>query len=369
MASISCNQLVSSLVFEQDSSNATNTSTPTIWLEPDETSLFDHRIWSGQQCLIGLIISLIVISIPAFIIDRYFKHFDKKKRLNMMEDLDICPITQTGLITIFNPYLNHNKDVIQIIFTYMYSDHVIQCSSSLIDYSYDIIESSFGTCCCPPFWWALSIALLFLPAFFPMFYIIQHIKDSYKSYIEIDCQYYRIKRCDNWGTYYGPGKNGGKTKKRRNDPYDCQWEWSFDLNDVISCTDSDASDHSETEIGFDEYVRQIYNVSDYTIKAQTEQVGVDGNPVYQGDTCYMNMEDFKFRTGRDDCCGCGIRFGKIDCGCGCPNCLGYWFLSILVLAYIILIGWCMYQPFMETLDEYDIHFKSGTPLQTRFSAV
>ena len=277
----------------------------------------------------------------------------------MMKDLDITPITQFDLIPILNPYLNYNQDIIQIVFKF--SDHSI--AGSLIDFSYDIIKSSFAgkdnKVYSHSFWLALLTAILVLPAYFPVFYIVEHMKDSYKSYVEIDCQYYVFKKCDDWDYYYGPGENGPKTRKKRNHrEVNCQWEWTFDFNDhdVISCSDYG------TEIGFDEYMTLIHNISNYTVKARTEEIEVD-SPLYSGDTCYVNTDDFKFRTGNGDNCGCCIRFGKISCESwsseGCSNCCGYWFLSIFVLVYVTLIGFLIVMPVIYRLDKYDIHVKAS----------
>ena len=165
----------------------------------------------------------------------------------------------------------------------------------------------------------LSTSLVLIPLYFVLFYSIAHLRDSYKSYVKVDCFHYSTDTCIR-RSCTGKGPNTRCT----NIEYDCGYQWEFDFKAANLCED-------EMEIN------SVDN--DYVFKGSYKHYG--------GNNCFVNKDTFEFRGNDGGCLCCKEAFGRcgyVDCGddgsCLCLNCAGYIFCIIPTL--ICIVFYCVF---------------------------
>ena len=292
--------------------NETNTNQTIIWLTEDQTSMFNDKFINSDAWIPGLIIIIILSILVPLGCYKYYMNTDKKKRFEKMRKMGINITSKKDIISILNPHCNYNKDLIQIIYEYT-ADDFAENEQKLLNHSYEILTTSIIDSHTGKEFLKLRtfqyllITLILIPAYFPLFYSIEHLDDSYKSYIKIDCIYDAVD----------------KACVESEDEDDCEYRWEFDFEGANICNDE---------------------IDDYD---KYEFVGKYAS--YEGEICYVNKDTFKFRgnDGMDQWCCCVAepcgRCGNIECfGCQCPNCWGYFCCLIpmimLFICYFCLIG-------------------------------
>ena len=310
-----CLELVSGeLGNEIEYKNGTNKTI--VWLTKDSTTVFDEQFWTIAWIPGFIIITLFIISMP-FICYKHYKDVDTKRRMEKMKAMGINTVSKKDVTPILDPYCNYSRDVMDIIFKF--AD--IKIEQELIEYSYTIIQTSAMDkrlkVYCP---WIiyLLIGSILIPPYFPLFFSIQHLKDSYESYIEIECIHYFTGMCTKRSC-----RGKGTQRRCRWVDYDCDFQREFDFEGANICDD-------ETDIDFDDYV--------FVGKYED----------YGGDKCFVNKDTFKIRGNDSGYCCCKESFGRCgsiqcppNCTDGdCANCWGYW-CCILPMVIAILVLCCL----------------------------
>eukprot|EP01084_Bolivina_argentea_P194807 334330_1 len=282
--------------------NGTNvyndTNITTIWLNEDFTGIFDSKYWTNEW-INGFIWTIIISVSISFIILSYCVCYARVRKTEMLKYTDI-PINP-----ILRPYCDHNEDILNII--YEFSGIIIYNKSNPSALTIQFLSKRA----------LLHIFMnsLLLCAYFPLFYTIQHVKDSYNSYILIDCVYHSTNWC--WKS----DKNGPIRRR-------CGYEIHFDVASL--CKD-------DNNIDFNDYVfRGEFND---TIPNEI-------------DYCAIHKDKYEIRASQYSCCGCEqdcVKCGRCDKGCCdsyCDNCYAYvgiWVaIMILIVGYIFIISFVTY---------------------------
>eukprot|EP01084_Bolivina_argentea_P157840 275038_1 len=302
--------------------NNTNETIGVIWLTLDETALFDSKFVHSEFYISLLITIFFAFTISYLIFYTYYPRYDvKQKLLKLKLEYDIEPVLQNDVIPFLNPHLNHHH-IIQEILEYaaitLKSENINQYLDSRMTSTYNRDRSNCNSSSLLSLF--ILSSTLFIMAYFPLYFMIQHGLESYRSYVEIQC--IPINDSHNINKFLFDGSGMGQNAEY--DEYDIM---IFQFNFTPIC--------------------ENINESDYRIYGKFKPISIP-------DVCYINTNDLtKFRSNDEGCCStcgdCASRCGRGRCykcnfmGCEqrCCNCCAFCFCSIfvIVLCIIIILIW------------------------------
>ena len=158
--------------------NETNKTLTEIWLEEDFTLLFSGKFWT-IEFFTGLIITLLCAVITSFLLTYSLFQYDKSQKLIKLKIRKIKPILKSQVAPYLSPYINHNTDLLSLIFEF----------SGIKNESHNLIEYQILS------WHSISQRTLLNTHFliyisihihraYILFHCAVHLNESYRSFLE-----------------------------------------------------------------------------------------------------------------------------------------------------------------------------------------
>eukprot|EP01084_Bolivina_argentea_P274899 468689_1 len=279
------------------------TNTTVIWLDEDFTVCFSVTSWTSSF-LIGLIFMILFALLHSYwFACIHLFSYDKSQKLIKLKLMDLDePILKKDVKNTLTLYLNHNQDIIDIIFEFTGIN-----SNTLMEYLDSIMTSNIDSISLNmQFKYSLLVWILFIITYILLFHATIHLTDSYYSFIEVP--------------YVMAYEDACLTLREGTDGDD-DWDrcvYTFDLNNICKNDTLNA-----TYINNIEYYGNVYMIHNDAYNNYSRKMD-----------CVIDKNTFKYRAmyiGDDGCCEC-----KCCCKCwnwfricNCGRCCDYCYVNCI----------------------------------------
>ena len=344
-----------SLVMNVTTLSTGSYATGKIWLDEDITPVFAAKYWTAEFYT-GLIIIMIVgmIHVVCYTYYRPFK-YDMSQKLIKLEAMNIDPVLQKDVRCILSPYIDHNLDLMDVIFEFSgitnTMDNIMQYLNSIMASNISHSPSSLYR----RFRSNLLIWFCIIITYILLFHSSIHIIDSNRSFVEVPCVLAADTSCFN----LRPMSSQKSTIWQS-----CIYE--FDLSEYL-----DKMNTTESYIFYgkvyitgdenrgDDYTHSVYcSINEDTLKYR-----------------YLDEDDAADKCKQCNCCGwlccrkcgrcCNYCYQRVHCSCCDDNCL---LLCFTIITGCMMGIWgCLWLLMSESniKDTYRIAIKeqiNGSPL-------